>query len=194
MGGTWKYKTMFGSAFTENNFESILNSYGIETYAIDYEKGDTFTEVVTACRNIKTNYIMGYSLGCMPALACVHKDTKGLILLDPQSVVDHNQQKYIVDIGTANTFFDNDIANKNHAVGTTLNFAMVNFPVVNSIKTLFLFSQYGKDNNYLETDKGLCFRSIRNKCTTVIPNSSHYIMLEPARLDAAKSIMDHINE
>lgn len=190
MGGTWKYKTMFGSAFTENNFESILNSYGIETYAIDYEKGDTFIDVVTACRFIKTNYTMGYSLGCMLALACVHKDTKGLILLDPQSVVDHNQHKYISDINTANAFFDTDIANKNHNVNNTLNFDIINFRMLNTVKTLFLFSQYGNDNNYLETDKGLCFNSLRNKHKVVIPNSSHYLLLEPTRFDVAKAIKE----
>lgn len=190
MGATWKYETMFGSSFLEDNFESILNANGIETYSIDYEQGDTFKDVVTACCDIKVDYVMGYSLGCFLAMACLNETSRGLILLDPQSIVDHSQEKYIEDIDTANKFFDNDIANKNHSVSTTLDFSLMR-PIKQ--KTLFLFSHYGKTKNSLMTDNGKCFRMIRNKSTVVIPNSSHYIMLEPARFEAAKAISEFID-
>jgi hypothetical protein len=189
MGATWKYETMFGSSFLEDNFESLLNSHGIETYAIDYEKDETFADVVNACRDIDVDYLMGYSLGCF--LALTRQNTKGVILLDPQSIVDHTQHKYIEDIDTANKFFDNDIANKNHAVSSTLDFSLIK-PIRQ--RTLFLFSEYGKNKNSLMLDNGKCFRALRNKVEVVIPNSSHYIMLEPARFAAAKAISDFINE
>jgi pimeloyl-ACP methyl ester carboxylesterase len=191
MGATWKYETMFGSSFLEDNFESLLNSHGIETYAIDYEKDETFVDVVNACRDINVDYVMGYSLGCFLALAYPKQTTKGIILLDPQSIVDHSQKKYIEDIHTANKFFDNDIQNKNHAVSSTLDFSLIK-PVHQ--KTMFLFSEYGKVKNSLMDPKNIQFRTIPNKKTVVIPNSSHYIMLEPARFDAANAISDFINE
>jgi hypothetical protein len=189
MGATWKYETMFGSSFIEDNFESLLNSHGIETYSIDYDAGETFVDVVNGCRDINVDFIMGYSLGCFLAMACLHQKHKGMILLDPQSIIDHNQPKYIEDIDTANKFFNTDIANKNHAVSNTIDFSLIK-PARN--KTLFLFSEYGRSKNHLMDPKNICFRSIPNKQTVVIPNSSHYIMLEPARFDAAKTISEFV--
>jgi hypothetical protein len=189
MGATWKYETMFGSSFIKDNFESLLNSHDIETYSVDYDKEETFSDIVKACGDINADYIMGYSLGCFLALACNKQTTKGIILLDPQSIIDHTQKKYIEDIDTANKFFDNDIANKNHAVSNTIDFSLIK-PIRN--KTLFVFSEYGRSKNHLMDPKNICFRSIPNKQTVVIPNSSHYIMLEPARFDAAKVITEFV--
>lgn len=180
---------MFGSSFIEDNFESLLNCHGIETYSIDYDAGETFVDVVNACRDINVDYIMGYSLGCFLAMACLNQNHKGMILLDPQSVVDHTQRKYIKDIDTANTFFNTDILNKNHAVSDTIDLSLMK-SVRN--KTLFLFSEYGRFNNHLLDKKNTCFRSISNKKIVTIPNSSHYIMLEPARFRAAKTISEFV--
>lgn len=189
MGATWKYETMFGSTFLPDNFESLLNSHGIETYSVDYGKDDTFNDVVSACKEIHFDYVMGYSLGCFLAIALANQ-SKGIILLDPNSHIDHSQQKYIQDIDTANKFFDSDIENKNHNVHTTLDFSLIK---PTNKKTLFLFSEYGKNNNSLMTDSGKCFRMLRNKTTVVIPESSHYIMLESKRFEAAKIISEFID-
>jgi len=189
MGATWKHKTMFASSFVENNFQNLLNSAGVETYSVDYDINDTFPEVVDQCKNIKADYIMGYSFGCFPAIACLNGNTKGLILLDADSIVDHNQTKYIEDIDTANRFFEEDIKNKNNVIGKTLDFSLLK-PVKH--KTLFLFSEYGYTNNNLDNPKNV-FMNISNKTTSVIPRSSHYIMIEPARFNATNSIMEFMD-
>lgn len=189
MGATWKHKTMFASSFLENNFQNLLNSAGVETYSVEYDIDDTFPEVVNQCKNIKADYIMGYSFGSFPALASLRPTTKGLVLLDPDSIVDHTQKKYIEEIEAANKFFDDDIKNKNMVISKTLDFSLIK-PVRQ--RTLFLFSEYGFSNNNLNNPKNVVAK-ITNKTTVVIPESSHYIMMEPARFNAFNAIMEFMD-
>lgn len=189
MGATWKHKTMFASSFVENNFQNLLNSAGVETYSVDYDINDTFPEVVDQCKNFKVDYIMGYSFGCFPAVACLNENAKGLILVDPDAIVDHTQKKYIEDADTANKFFEDDIKNKNAVITKTLDFSLLK-PVKQ--KTLFLFSEYGYSKNNLDNPRNV-FMNIPNKTTSVIPDSSHYVMIEPSRLNAFDTIMEFMN-
>lgn len=190
MGVTWKYDTMFNSAFTEHNLQQLLYNAGVETIAIDYEPTDTYESLVEDIKQITpdVDYIMGYSFGCFLAIATTSENTKGIILLDPNAEINHNQKKYIEDIETANKFFERDLLSKNKNLGVIDK--LIISP--NKTKTLLLFSGWGDSNNSLCTN-GMYLKFLGEKKKVVIKNSSHYIMLEPTRFTLAKEIMEFMN-
>lgn len=190
MGVTWKYDTMFNSAFTEHNLQQLLYNAGVETIAIDYEPTDTYESLVEDIKQITpdVDYIMGYSFGCFLAIATATENTKGIILLDPNAEINHNQKKYIEDIETANKFFERDLLSKNKNLGVIDK--LIISP--NKTKTLLLFSGWGDSNNSLCTN-GMYLKFLGEKKKVVIKKSSHYIMLEPTRFALAKEILGFMN-
>lgn len=190
MGVTWKYDTMFNSAFIEHNLQQLLYNAGVETIAIDYEPTDTYESLVEDIKQITpdVDYIMGYSFGCFLTIATTSENTKGIILLDPNAEINHNQKKYIEDIETANKFFERDLLSKNKNLGVIDK--LIISP--NKTKTLLLFSGWGDSNNSLCTN-GMYLKFLGEKKKVVIKNSSHYIMLEPTRFTLAKEIMEFMN-
>jgi len=189
MGVTWKYDTMFNSTFTDQNLQDLLYNAGVETIAVDYEPSDTYESLVEDLKELATDvdYIMGYSFGCFLAIASSTENTKGIILLDPNAEINHNQKKYIEDIETANRFFERDLSTKNKNIGVVDR--LIISP--NKTKTLLLFSEWGNSNNSLCTN-GMYLKFLGEKKKVVIKNSSHYVMLEPARYILAKEIMEFI--
>lgn len=94
MGATWKTKSMFDLDF-KDNFCSILNSNGIETFTFDIPE-TSHQNVVDICNDvIKENNItniMGYSYGCLPAIdLSLELGIDNLILLDPFTPVKLNK-------------------------------------------------------------------------------------------------------
>jgi hypothetical protein len=88
MGGTWRTKSMFDLDF-EDNFCSILNSYGIETFTFDIPE-TSHQHVLEICTKLVTEHniknVMGYSYGCLPAIdLSLQNQLDNLILLDPFS-------------------------------------------------------------------------------------------------------------
>ena len=206
MGVTWKYDTMFNSAFTEHNLQQLLYNAGVETIAIDYEPTDTYESLVEDIKQITpdVDYIMGYSFGCFLAIATTSENTKGIILLDPNAEINHNQKKYIEDIETANKFFERDLLSwrmdfnwspfGRDLLSKNKNLGVIDKLIIspNKTKTLLLFSGWGDSNNSLCTN-GMYLKFLGEKKKVVIKNSSHYIMLEPTRFTLAKEIMEFMN-
>jgi hypothetical protein len=189
MGATWKYDTMFSCHFIKDNFQTLLYNAGVETIAVDYSIDDTYDSIVDAVKPLVNNvdYIFGYSYGCLIALSCVTNRTKGVILLDPKTIINHNQQKYIKDIDTANKYFDRDISNKNQNIASIskLRFSPIRKP------THLIWSDYGHNNNTIEDIDRLMSQLELHEYT--IQNSSHYILMEEGRFELASKTLEIMN-
>lgn len=189
MGATWKYDTMFSCHFIEDNFQTLLYNAGVETIAVDYSIDDTYDSIVDSVIPLAKNvdYIFGYSYGCLVALSCVDFRTKGVILLDPKTIINHNQQKYITDINTANIYFDRDLSNKNQNLASIskLRFSRWRKP------TTVIWSEYGANNNTIGDIGKLVSQLNVNEYT--ITNSSHYIMMEEGRKELANKTLEIMN-
>jgi hypothetical protein len=191
MGVTWKYDTMFNSAFTEHNFQQLLFKAGVETISVDYELSDTYESLVEDVNKItpEVDFIMGYSFGCLLAVATAQKNTKGIILLDANSLGGNAGLNYIQDKETAQQFFERDLATKNEKLKDIPEKLIIN-PY--KPKTFLIFSEYGDKNNNLATH-GMYLRALGKVNKTVIRHSSHYIMIEPARFELAKEVIGIMN-
>jgi alpha/beta superfamily hydrolase len=189
MGATWKHDTMFSCHFIKDNFETLLYNAGVETVAVDYSIDDTYDSIVDAVKPLanKVDYIFGYSYGCLIALSCVTHRNNGIILLDPKTVINHNQRKYIKDIDTANIYFDRDISNKNQNLASIskLRFSPVRKP------THLIWSDYGYHNNTIG-DIGRLMAQLQLS-EYKIENSSHYIIMEDTRIQLANKTLEIMN-
>jgi hypothetical protein len=192
MGVTWKYDTMFNSAFTESNLQELFYNARVETIAVDYEPTDTYESLVEDVNKISSevDYIMGYSFGCLLAVATAQKNTKGIILLDANSLGGNGGKNYIENVETANNYFEKDLAVVNKKLKDIPEKLIIN-PY--KPKTFLIFSDYGNKNNNLCTH-GMYLRALGKVNKTVIKHSSHYIMIEPARFELAKEILGIMNE
>lgn len=191
MGVTWKYDTMFNSAFTEHNLQQLLYNAGVETIAVDYEQTDTYHSLIEQVNQItpEVDYIMGYSFGCLLAVATAQKNTKGIILLDTNSLGGNEGKNYIQDKETAGKYFQKDLETKNDKLKDVPEKLVI---TPHKPKTFLVFSEYGDKNNNICTH-GMYLRALGKVKKTVIKKSSHYIMLEPARFELAKEIIGIMN-
>lgn len=190
MGATWKHDTMFGSVFTEHNMQDLLYKSGIETISVEYEKHDTFYSLLNEIKLLsqESDYILGYSFGCYLAIASATKNIKGIILLDPNVPTGNSGEKYITNIDTANKFFERDILNKNLNLKPR-NIVGVNYKPEISI----IFSEYGyKNNEMFKIQKYLDF--YKKVDISFVENSSHFLMLEPARFELTKKILEFMGK
>lgn len=174
--------------FISNNFNDTLEKSGIAITYVDYNFDDTHESILNRVKETSEQYqfLFGYSYGCMPALMLSNKNTKGIILLDPSSVINHNQKKYILEIDQSNIMFEADIAKRNSNLFTKyprIEYSKINCPV------LIIYTEYAMKN---KTD-GVKVNLLKNKKIIEIPDSSHYIMMEPRRFDLVKHISEFIN-
>jgi len=105
MGATWHNQCMFDLAELEDNFSTLLNKQGIETYTFNIIGsgsmsqtdiiGDRHNDNIKLAKEIiekyNIEYVMGYSNGC-GIVASLVSDTniRGALLLDPGSTVKVN--------------------------------------------------------------------------------------------------------
>jgi hypothetical protein len=193
MGGTWKYNTMFNSLFTENNLQELLYNAGIETIAVDYDSNDTYQSLVNDVNKLtsEVDFIMGYSFGVLIGIATAQKNTKGLILLDANSIGGNECINYIEDKETANKYFEIDLASRNENLKSFTEGKLI--ITSHKPKTLLIFSEFGDKNNNLCTH-GMYLASLGKRKKVVVKNSSHYIMIEPTRFELTNHILEFINE
>ena len=187
MGGTWKNDTMFDSVFTENNLQQLLYKAGVETISVDYDNNDTYQSLIKDIGEItpEVDYIMGYSFGVLIAIATAQQNTKGLILLDANSIGGNDCKTYIEDKQIANKYFERDLQSRNEKLKNFTEGKLTISP--HKPETLLVFSDFGDKNNNLCTH-GMYLRMLGKLRKKVIRNSSHFIMLEPARFELAKEI------
>lgn len=187
MGQTWKYKTMFDLDMKEDSIGDILYDAGIEVISVDYDFYDEHSTVYSRAKELvlehAPDFVMGYCYGSFPAAHCV--GNAKLILLDPcvNSTFDTSR---VVDIDAFTSQMHMDIMWKNENLSTSKP-PSIPIDTIRSKVNIFL-----SEDNKLST-KGLQYKFFRNKHVEVIPQSSHLIMVEPARYTLVNHILKVMN-
>jgi hypothetical protein len=170
MGQTWKYKTMFAE------FGDLL--VDTEIIAVDYDVSDThesiFKESKELVSTFKPDYLMGYCYGSFVCINSADSDVKGIILLDPSS-----------KIKTLDTSHE-DVQTRN--LNITEPIPRIPLDKI-ACKVDVIFTTEGLTGN----KTGMQIQHIKNKQIHTIENSTHMIMIEPARYELAKRILEIMN-
>lgn len=216
MGMTWHTKCMFDLDCDEPSFCNLLHGHGIETYAFDNSKNDHLDNVNTAIQLIKQHkidYILAYSYGCRVVMDLLHKvDVKGIMLLDPSSVVRIKKEK--TSMGSVVHKLDIDSMLSDNSVQITAEMRAAHIAAVSNTDTLTVPSYLDEllltDPSPYERHLSVLFsrpcrlfltaqssesvRQWRPEATTLYPNSSHWIMIEPGRYQLALDVSKFINK
>jgi len=215
MGMTWHTRCMFDLDCSEPSFCDILNSYGIETYAVDNSSVGHAANVDQARALIdqhQIDYIFAYSYGCRVVMDLLHSvDVKGIMLLDPISDVRVPKEK--THMGSVVRKSDIDSVLTANSAQITAHMRAAHIAAVSDSDTLIVPgymdhvletnpSPYGRRLSDLFKNRCRLFltkhclqvvRQWRPEATTFYPNSSHWIMLEPGRYQLAKAVHDFIS-
>jgi hypothetical protein len=189
MGKAWKYESMFDLDMKEDSFGDILFNAGVDVVAVDYDQFDThdqiYKQAITSEKLFKPDFVMGYCYGAFPAAHC---SKSGLILLDPCAKPCLPENSSIVDMDSFMPKYEYDTVTSNKLIleptlPTPLDKILFNV-------NIFLSAE----NENSEKDmRGLKYRHIKNKQIQVIPDSTHWIMIEPARYTLANKILEIMN-
>lgn len=195
MGRTWKYKTMFDLDMSEDSFGDILFNAGVDVIAIDYDQFDTHDDIYKQARMsasmFKPDLVMGYCYGAFPAThAASILHNKSLILLDPTPRTPYVENSLIVDIESFEPLYFEDSNFKNEYIIKNPPLP-VNASAIRSQVHIFVTQE--NENSEQNGELGLKSKFFKNIKIEVIQNSSHWIMLEPARYTLANKILEIMN-
>lgn len=212
MGATWHTKCMFDVDCAEDSFADILNQHGIETHATDNspkDHQDNVAQAVDAIKQHNIDYVMGYSYGCITALDISKKiPIKGLLFLDPVAPIQINKQmnpeRTIIkksDVDTALTTYNVTATPEMRqaylsALGDSDTFEVPSYP----IKTQKFSSFFNMDVSlhhpniklFLTGQSDLKTRTWIPDSTTMYPDSTHWILIEPGRYKLATDIANSL--
>ena len=214
MGMTWHTKCMFDLDCAEPSFSDILLEHGIETYTFDNSKIGHRHNVDLAVQLIQQyqiDHIMAYSYGCRVVLDLLDRvNVKGIMLLDPSSTVQVKKEKtptgftvYKADIDsilTANSVQTTAQMRAAHiaAVSDSDQLSVPGYidHVINTTPPL-----HQKNLSRVFAGAGRLFltgqcqprdRQWRPEITTLYPNNSHWILLEPGRYQLAEDVSNFV--
>jgi hypothetical protein len=191
MGKTWKYKSMFNLSMKEESFGDILYNAGVEVMAVDYDQFDSHEEIYSKAKELesqfKPDFVMGYCYGSFPASYC--NSNKGLILLDPCARQSFVENSNIIDREAFIPLYQDDTEKKNQIISTP----PLPVPLDKLTHRVNIFLSVENETSEQEDERGIKYRFIKNKKIQVIPNSSHWIMIESARYELANRILEIMN-
>jgi hypothetical protein len=212
MGMTWHTKCMFDLDCDEPSFCDILNGYGIETYAFDNSKNDHSDTVNTAIQLIREHeidYIFAYSYGCRVVMDLLHSvDVKGIMLLDPIHVPNVQVPTEKTPMGSVVRKSDIDSVLTANSAQITTHMRAAHIAAVSDTDTLTIPTYMDRvlETNpspyegqlsslfarpcrlFLTRHCSQMVRQWRPEATTLYPNSSHWIMIEPGRYQLAEDV------
>ena len=175
----------------EESFGDILFNAGVEVMAVDWDMGDTHQEIYDKAKELKEtynpDYIMGYCYGAFPAMHCC--GDKPVFLLDPCAKNSFPENSKIVDMEVFMPKYRYDTDTKNTTIGTPP------LPIqLDKIKQrINIFVTVENQNSEQENERGARYRFLKNKNVQLIPDSTHWIMIEPARYTLANKILEIMN-
>jgi len=180
---------MFNLKMKEESFGDILYNAGVDVTAVDHDQFDTHELIYKTAkqveRDFKPDFVMGY---CYGAFSAAHCAKTGLILLDPCAKPCSPENSSIVDMDAFMPKYEYDTATKNELISEP----PLSIPLDKIAFKVNIFLSV-ENKNSEEDMRGLKYRHIKNKEIQVIPDSTHWIMVEPARYTLANKILEIMN-
>jgi thioesterase domain-containing protein len=204
---------MFDVDCKDDSFADLLVSKGVETYTFDNLPGGHAVNLKTAIDLVNfynIDYVMGYSYGCITAYEVARAtNVKGILLLDPLSKVKVNKQVNgdtltvtKSDVGQA--LVDNSVILSDamrdayiSSLSTTDQLTVFAYPSTMYAKTDYFNPRLFEELNacmFLTRQSVEASRTWCPERTVYYPSSSHWIMLEPTRVDLATDVVNTLDQ